>query len=74
MKNEDKAIKCDKYCGPIFGGGCDFYVSSDFKSVSCSLGHSYDITGYNVENNRTHLFGDEDTEIMECKVYKITFL
>ena len=38
------------------------------------MGHSYDITGYNVKNQTTHLIGDKDTEITECEVYKISFI
>ena len=74
MKNKDYAIYCGKDYGPVFGSGYDFNVFSDFKSLGSNLGCSYDITGYNVSNEKTHLIGDKDTELIECKVYKITFL
>ena len=48
MKVKDYAIYCYYSYGPNFGGGRDFYVNTDFKTVSSYLGHSYDITGYNV--------------------------
>ena len=50
MRDKDKAILCRLDYGPIFGEGYenDFWVETDFKSVGSNLGHTYDISGYNV--------------------------
>ena len=64
------AIICNKDYGPIFGYN-DFYVYNDFKTLGSNLGFTYDITGYNVSYNQAHLIWDKDTEVVECKVYKI---
>ena len=48
MKNKDYAIHCNNGNNIYFGGGHDFYVYNDFKTVGSNLGVSYDITGYNV--------------------------
>ena len=74
MKNKSHASYTYYDYGIYFGGGFDFYVITDFKTLGSTLGHLYDITGYNIYNKNTHLFGEKDTEIIECKVYKVAFL
>mgnify|MGYP001811086864 CR=1 FL=1 len=39
---------------------------NDFEKLSSKLGFTFDITGYNIENIGTHLFGGEEAKIEEC--------
>ncbi|KAM3132641.1 hypothetical protein pb186bvf_015313 [Paramecium bursaria] len=70
LKNKDNTTCCNRDYGPIFGAGHDFCVQCNFKQVSSDLGQSYDITGYYVQDKRSHLIGDKDTEIVEFQIYQ----
>ena len=74
---KEDTIYCSKECGPVFGtrSGNDILILEDFKmGYSKGLGEHFDISKYQIENKLTHIFGDESPKLIECKVYKITFL
>ncbi|KAM3140487.1 hypothetical protein pb186bvf_007467 [Paramecium bursaria] len=74
LKNNQYTIYCIQDNGPTFGSDHDFYINNNFQTLGSNLGQAYDISGYNVQNKNTHLIGDNNTEIVECKVFKVTFL
>ena len=61
----------------MFGtrSGNDILILSDFKTGNSSgLGDHFDISKHKIEDKWTHIFGDQTPNLIECKVYKITFL
>ena len=53
---KEKSFLFDNYCGPIFGEGWDLLIDSNFNAKS-KLGHSYDISNYNIKDADAHLLG-----------------
>ncbi|KAM3144789.1 hypothetical protein pb186bvf_003098 [Paramecium bursaria] len=73
LKLQTHALYCNYASyGPTFGGGHDIYIAVDFNSGYTNLGHSYDISGYNVDI-KTHIFGATTPQLQECKVYKVNY-
>jgi hypothetical protein len=75
-KNNQKAIYCDSYFGPTFGGGHDFYISSDSntKTSSCSyLGHTYQHPNYRFGSNEAQSFlaGSYNFSSSEIEVFQV---
>ncbi|CAD8211611.1 unnamed protein product [Paramecium pentaurelia] len=68
------AIYSGQQYGPIFGSGHDIYISTDFQGSSSNLGNSYQCDQFQINNNRTHLFGQSTPNIAECEILMLTFL
>ncbi|KAM3144828.1 hypothetical protein pb186bvf_003137 [Paramecium bursaria] len=72
-----KTLQYASYCnvgyGPTFGVGHDLNIEQDFNNGYSILGHSYDISEYNVVDKASHLFGATKPQLQECKVYKVIF-
>ncbi|KAM3144903.1 hypothetical protein pb186bvf_002908 [Paramecium bursaria] len=74
---EDYTTYCSKECGPVYGthSGNDLLILQDFQQGHTQgLGDHFDISKYKIEDKTTHIFGDKQPNLIECKVYKITFL
>ena len=60
--------------GRTYGNGHDLTINSDFQYGSTSnFGMAYDTSEYQIVDKYTHLFGDFNPKLVECKVYKIKF-
>ncbi|KAM3144758.1 hypothetical protein pb186bvf_003067 [Paramecium bursaria] len=70
---QSNALYCQSTFGPTFGQGHDIHIGADFNSGYSYLGTSYDITSYNVADEKTHIFGATTPQLQECKVYKVIF-
>ncbi|KAM3140473.1 hypothetical protein pb186bvf_007453 [Paramecium bursaria] len=74
LKNQQYAVYANRDYGPTYGNGHDLTINSDFQYGSTSnFGMAYDTSEYQIVDKYTHLFGDFNPKLVECKVYKIKF-
>lgn len=66
------AIYCHPNYGPLFGGGSDIYIDSNFKSSGnySNLGKTYDSFGVNFPEKE--LFGSENFKVDAYEVYRMS--
>jgi hypothetical protein len=65
------AICCNANCGPIFGGGHDFYLAPNSNSVTANysnFGWAYEGCGYDA---RTFLAGEYNFTVKEVEVFLV---
>ncbi|KAM3140476.1 hypothetical protein pb186bvf_007456 [Paramecium bursaria] len=75
LKNQQYAVYANRDYGPTYGNGHDLTINSDFQYGSTSnFGMAYDTTNYQISDKYTHLFGDFNPKLVECKVYRIEFI
>ncbi|CAD8120376.1 unnamed protein product [Paramecium sonneborni] len=84
LKNECQqfAIYCNEKYGPIFGGGHDLFINSNFVDGFSKLGHSFSLpsqkqkvhwNAFNQYITSTDLFGQETSNIVECQIFELIF-
>ena len=69
---------CASGYGPTFGGGHDFYISSDSNTNNSSysnLGHSYKNPNYSYNTNeaKNFLAGAYNFQVGEIEVYTVNY-
>ncbi|KAM3144821.1 hypothetical protein pb186bvf_003130 [Paramecium bursaria] len=74
LKVQQHAIYSHQNNGPTYGQNCDIYIAGDFKQGhTLGLGVTYDTSKYEIKDKDTHIFGDRQPNLVECKVYKVIF-
>lgn len=69
---KEYAICCTATYGPTYGGGHDLNIAANFQEGYSNLGHTYDITEFNVGTAKTtHIFGQTKPELTELEVYEV---
>ncbi|CAD8172217.1 unnamed protein product [Paramecium pentaurelia] len=77
LKQDQKqnAIYCNSSSyGPVFGGGFDIIIDSNFTDGYCKLGSSYQFDQYKNGSEDPYLFGQNKPEITECEIYELQFV
>ncbi|CAD8118077.1 unnamed protein product [Paramecium primaurelia] len=63
---KSNAIHCNSNSyGPLFGGGFDIRIDSNFTDGYCKLGYSYQFSQYKNQSEDPYLFGQNKPEIKE---------
>ncbi|CAD8093546.1 unnamed protein product [Paramecium sonneborni] len=70
------ALNLQKYKGPCFGQkylsiDFDLYIEGDFQKGYSNLGKAY--TKESSQDSKTHLFGQETPNIIQCQIFQIIF-
>lgn len=70
LRTHEMAIFSRSDGGPCFGYGDELIIDSNFKSGRSNLsGGSYDVSGVEINEPKTHLMGAEESALVEMEVF-----